>query len=194
MRGSLGRSGARRTAPLARPPSMARGCSLHPPARRSMEREHRQRVLRRDAVPSLHVGLCRRCAPTGSRIPTRAAIPCLSRLSSGRKLLARMGNRASLRAKMSAVRVLFESGRRSASRVGQATAGQTRATRLSETTRLPASPPGSERDTRQPQRTRRPITGWQPIHTLYTTLLHPVVSRPPRNRGKAAPYMGRPRL
>lgn len=72
---------------------MARGCSLHPPARRSMEREHRKQSLRRFPVPSVNLAIRGRAHTSRSRLIAGTALPNAAGLPTGRVILARVEHR-----------------------------------------------------------------------------------------------------
>ena len=77
-RGRFGRPGARSGRVGERVASVsvvARAGGVHPPPRRAVVGEHRQRLLRRDAVLGGDVEACRRTAEPGVRPPRRQCVP-----------------------------------------------------------------------------------------------------------------------
>lgn len=70
--------------------------SLHPFSRRDVARRHRQRLLRRVSVPTLHLAVCWRSGPSLKRHTTRADLAGLAGLETRRRLMAGVGHRRTL--------------------------------------------------------------------------------------------------
>jgi hypothetical protein len=93
--------GARRSSRLARAARLAARCVVRSSPRRRVDGEHRQRLLRRNAVSSLNVALGGGSSPSRPGCASRAAIQSMACLPARRIELARVGHRPSVRTAMS---------------------------------------------------------------------------------------------
>jgi hypothetical protein len=75
---------------------------VHPLPRGCVEREHRQRLFRRDAVSSVDVAFGGRPVVAASGVAAGAAVPGVPGLAARRPVLGRVGDRRDLRAEVSA--------------------------------------------------------------------------------------------